>query len=66
MTFFRFIEVMELLFISGLMVQGAAGIAGFLPFWGNLSILAKFIAILFGSFWVPLDSWHMQYWEEAI
>ena len=57
---------MELLFISGLMVRGSQELLEFSPFWGNLSILAKFIAILFGSFWVPLDSWHMQYWEEAI
>ena len=48
--FCRFIEVMELLFISGLMVRGAAGISGLISFClEKLSTLERFILIHFGS-----------------
>ena len=51
--FFRFIEVMELLFISGLMVRGAAGIAGIFALLGKSFYSGKIHSY---SFWFILGT----------
>ena len=51
--FARFVEVIELLFISGLMVPGSAGIAGIFALIGKACYIGKFMPTLFGSFWEP-------------
>ena len=45
--FARFIEVMEMLFISGLMVRGSAGIAGLFALLGRACYLGKIHAYAF-------------------
>ena len=51
--FARFIEVMEMLFISGLMVRGSAGVAGLFALLGKVCYLGKIHAY---AFWFVLGT----------
>ena len=51
--FFRFLEVMELLFISGLMVRGAAGVAALFALLGKSFYSGKIHSY---SFWFVLGT----------
>jgi NADH-quinone oxidoreductase subunit L len=51
--FFRFVEVMELLFISGLMVRGSAGIAALFALLGKSFYSGKIHSY---SFWFVLGT----------